>query len=233
LLVGVATVTTGGWLAAVGALCVVTFVASVPVLIGAVAGLVAVGQMWILLARHPWQTYGCTSMYIGEGAVGPVKLTAKDPRQQTDHHLLFQASRRRDTLRGMILREVWIAGDPAKRGVLVMAGGGELFVAHRDRLWYRSQLATARRAARRAARPPKPAKPAKPAKVRQLSPKAKARADAAVAAQAKARARAQARTTARINARQARIQAGRSLLPGRRQRVLGPRNSGGGIFKRK
>lgn len=196
---------------------VLAMLGTVPWVIADGFGLLAVVRMWSFLIRYPWRAYECRYVTIDEGVIGAVRLTVEDPDSQASRHLVFQANRRRETLRGMILPRVWIAGG-ARRGVLVMAGGGELFLFHRDRSRERALV----RRARRAAQPPGPRRPVKPRKVRQLSPRQQAK------AQERARARARSDAAARATRKQR-----KPVFPLRGQRLLGSERNGGGIFKKK
>jgi hypothetical protein len=217
--------TVGGVLsAAAGALVGLASFICVPLLIGTLAGLLRAVHMWWLLSSHPWREYDCSVLCVGEGTVGPVTLTVRRKGVPDRYFLAFQANRRRETLRGMVRPAVWIAGDPARRGVLVMAGGGELFLAHRQRSAYRAQSAIERRALGRRNKPARPAKPGKPPKPpKALTPAQRARADAKRVKQAAREKQRRAQEQARLARRRANTKLGaRRSLFGRRQSIFGP-----------
>jgi hypothetical protein len=199
--------------------------------IAGVFGLLAVVRMWFFLIRCPWRAYECRYVSIDEGVIGTVRLTVRDPDSQASRYLVFQANRRRETLRGMILPQVWIAGS-LRRGVLVMAGGGELFLFHHDRGRERAFARRARRAAQ-PAKPTKTRKPAKPRKVREFSPRQQAKAQERARARARSEAAARAKLNRRYAARAATRQRRRPVFPLRGQRLLGAERNGGGIFKKR
>lgn len=207
--------TSAEWVTVVGAIAFPISLMTVPFVLGDLAGLVNVVRMWRLLARHPWRMHKCRAMFMGEGAIGVVRMTLWDAHHSTEHHVIFQASRRRETLRGLARGEVWVAGDPAGTAVLVAAGGGEMFVVRRNRQWERVVARRARLAA----------KPSKPSKPRRVNPKAQARA----AGLAKKRTAAYQRYQDRELARRTRG----PLLPWRKQRIFGPDGGIGGSSKRK
>jgi hypothetical protein len=195
---------------------VLAMLAAVPMVVAAGFGVLAVVRMWFFLVRYPWRAYGCRYVTVGgEARIDAARLTVTDPDSPSKpRYLKVWANRRRRTLRGMLVPEVWIAGD-LRRGVLVKAGGGELFLFRRDRA---RERALARYAGGAARRP-------KPLKVRQLSPRQQAKAQQ----RAEARVRAAAAATARLN----RSRWGGQPLPGvRGQRLLGAERTGG-IFRRK
>jgi hypothetical protein len=223
-------------------LLVIAMLVAVPWLIAAGIGVLAVVRMWSFLVRYPWRRYTMRDLRIDdvEAAISAVRLTVKDD-DSVARYLVIRANRRREILRGMGTDEVWIAGG-LRRGVLVPAGGGELFLSGLDRGRERLHARAAQRAAR-PGKPPKPRKPQKPPKARTLSPQRQAKA----AEKARKRAQAQAAARARLDQKYAaRLRRQQSPLPtprgqrrlGRRpsslpgQRLLG-QNRTGGIFRKK
>jgi hypothetical protein len=204
-----------------------------PMLVGRLVGLVATAMIWRRLIANSWRSYDCRSVRLGEGRVGVVTMTVREPGGG-DRHLRFLANRRRETLRG-IADDVWLAGDPRHRGVLTIAGGDELFLFHRDRGWDRAQLLAARQRQRRLSRPVKPPKPGKPAKVRQLTPEQRAKAAARVRAQAAAQQKSLARAAERAqkaSRRRVKVRSATNMLPWRRRGGFPGSGSGdGGILK--
>jgi hypothetical protein len=145
----------------------------------------------------------------------------------------------------MVTDEVWIAGG-LRHGVLVPAGGGELFLSRLDRARERFYARAAQRSAqpRKAPKPRKPpkvrkpAKPRKPPKVRKLSPQQQARVAEKARKRAQAQAAARARLAQKYAARQRQQQSPLTTLGGRRrlggrpsalpgQRLIGQNRDGG------
>lgn len=167
--------------------------ADVPVSAKVFCGLCAVALAWSpvsrtvavlratrVMATRPWRLYRTSAL----PAVGTVRLEvwqAAD-KQATRGYLKVTASGvSGEELSGPTYREVWLAGDAARGGVLVPSGGGDL-------AWTRPTRGPQPSRAR-ATRPAKPARPRSPkALARELARKEKARERAA-----KARARAAAR----------------------------------------
>jgi hypothetical protein len=219
LLIAGAAAVSRTWLAVLCTVGALAFAASIPLAGDAVAGVLGAGQMWFLLGRNSWRSYRCRMLVIGEGRVGVVRLIVWDPAARVERHLTLLAGRRRETLRGMSRPDVWLAGDPARRVVLVPSGGGEMFLAHRDRAWEWAQATGGSRGAglradERPVRLPGHSAP---------GPAGSAARDRRRAAAAAIRARTAAPPRFRLPARQDWI---RDLLPWRRRPAAGPPGGG-------
>lgn len=133
------------------------------------------------MATRPWRLYRTATVPL----VGPVRMEVwqEGDKQATHGYLRVTASGvKRDALGSPVYRNVWIAGDVARGGVVVPSGGGE------DLIWARAVRGPKPRRSRAA----KPARPAKPKSAGALA-RERARAEKARERAAKARARAAAR----------------------------------------
>ncbi|HEY1486969.1 MAG TPA: hypothetical protein VGF84_12760 [Micromonosporaceae bacterium] len=135
-----------------------------------IGGLVRTARIYRLMHRHPWTVYRYDGLRMRENL--PVRVTLIDPKTKTEYPVKFHNSKRAETLRGMVHKEIWYVGDPSHRGLLTVAGGGEMFRTRPDPV--------------RPYKPPKQRKPTKPRKVKPIDP-AKARRDAARAAAQRAK----------------------------------------------
>jgi len=157
-------------------------------LIAGLAGLNRTGWLYRMLHRHEWSVYDFTDLSIRENM--PVTMTLKTPGGGAARYpIRFSRNSRVETLRGIVVPQVWFVGDPERgHGVMTPAGGGEMFRTRPNPL----RVATAR-------------KPAKPRKVKQLTP-AQQRRLAARQAKAAERNRARrAKLAAQAEARAAKL----------------------------
>jgi hypothetical protein len=93
-------------------------------LIVGVVGLTRTLLIVRLLRQHEWSVYTCENLSLREGM--PVTMTLV--RGQDRFPIKFPKTRRAETLRGMVRPEIWYVGEPAGRGILTPAGGGEMFL---------------------------------------------------------------------------------------------------------
>jgi hypothetical protein len=100
------------------------------VLLGTSARLARFGLRWRYLSRTRWLVLRCTLVPGDERS--PV-VVALDVRDMSGRRWICRAtirrSRRSEQLLAMGRREIWFAGDPARRGILTVAGGGDMFGA--------------------------------------------------------------------------------------------------------
>jgi hypothetical protein len=105
---------------------VIVMIVALAVLAGSVVDLIRIAWMWRFLSRTRWTVYTCSSLWIQREF--PVEMALLDA-EQTMYTVCIRSSRRTEILRGMSRPEVWFAGDAGRRGILTVAGGGEMFRA--------------------------------------------------------------------------------------------------------
>jgi hypothetical protein len=176
-------VNSGGAVTPLFAVAIVTSFVVLPISLFATVRVLRVAWR---LRRTAWQVYNVEYFQLRREQPATMTLV----RGKNRYPVKIRVSKRAESLRGMVRDQVWFAGDPARHGLLTLAGepdlvrhglltlagGGEILWAHPN--------------------PTRPARPAKPAKKRAVKPvdpeKARRRAAKIAERDAKAAERAKA-----------------------------------------
>jgi hypothetical protein len=162
---------------------VVAIIIAAVTLLAAAVGTLRTARIAMRLRRGPWIVYAATDVRIPQDLPIAITMTLGGPGR---YPVRIRNSGRAKSLRGMIRPEVWFVGDPAKRGILTLSGGGEM-------VWTRPNPVVPHKVKPR--KPVPPPKPPKPRKVKPISPeKAQRLAVKDAARRAKIAARVKAQT---------------------------------------
>ena len=89
-----------------------------------IAGTVGTMRIWRAMKRDEWAVYGIDAVnFISADVTIRLTLVRDDGFR---FPIKIDRTNRSESLRGMIRPEVWFIGDPAGRGYLTAAGGGEI-----------------------------------------------------------------------------------------------------------
>ncbi len=125
--VGLAGVAAAGISGSWNAYTAVPILAASALLLGCAASAARIAVLWRRLTRAPWTVYECQSIRMPDGF--PISMVLVDRESGSTFWVKIRQSRRSEVMRGMTRPEVWLAHYTSRRGILTVAGGGEMFVA--------------------------------------------------------------------------------------------------------